>query len=66
MPDCLRLLPLGEACRRLRVCPDTVRAWFDAGRLRGMRSASGRRLILEEDVEARLRDVDDNRFPQEQ
>ena len=42
-----RYLRVGEAARRLCVSPQTVRKWFDAGRLEGIRTPSNRRMICE-------------------
>ena len=46
-----RFLSVGEAARRLCLSADTVRSWFDRGKLKGARSACGRRLVSEDSVE---------------
>ena len=49
MKDYLRV---SEAARRLGVRPETVRWWFDTGKLRGMRLPSRERRIERAHVEA--------------
>lgn len=44
----------GEAARYLAVSTESVRRWADDGRLTGVRTASGHRLVLRESVEAML------------
>ena len=45
------MIGVGETARLLRVSPDTVRAWADAGKFHTERSAAGRRLIPVVEVE---------------
>jgi len=48
------LVPIGEAARELRVCPDTLKRWEAAGRVRPWRDHRGKRFYLSRDIE-RLR-----------
>ena len=47
-----RWLGLQEACRLLRVHPDTLRQWADKGRIRTFRTPGGHRRFSQADVES--------------
>jgi excisionase family DNA binding protein len=49
-PRSTELLSLSEASHALDCSPQTVRAWFDAGKLAGVRTRVGR-LVYARDVE---------------
>jgi molybdopterin-binding protein len=60
---------LGDAARRLRVSPDTLRRWERAGKLTATRDGAGRRRVSREEIErlaardgAALRPRSHNRF----
>ncbi|MEM2778978.1 MAG: helix-turn-helix domain-containing protein, partial [Candidatus Jordarchaeales archaeon] len=46
-----RLLTLSEACEGLGVHPNTLRKWDKQGKIRVVRTVSGRRRIPESEVE---------------
>jgi len=51
----MRILSPAEAARAAGVAVQTLKLWTDTGRLPAMRTATGRRVIREEDLRAYLR-----------
>lgn len=47
----MRLLKIGETARLLSISTSTVREWERTGRLKAVRTSTGRRLFRLEDVE---------------
>jgi DNA-binding transcriptional MerR regulator len=52
----MKLLTTGEVALRVGVSPQTVRLWERRGLLRGMHTATGRRVFDERQLERFLRD----------
>jgi excisionase family DNA binding protein len=46
---------VSEAAKRLCVCPDTIRKWVDAGKLKAYVTPTRHRKILAEDIDRILK-----------
>lgn len=52
-----QLLPVGEACRRLKIHPNTLRKWDREGKIRTVRTQGGKRRIPVSEVERLVREM---------
>jgi len=52
----MEILGIGEAARRLRVHPFTLRRWCESGQVKPIRDSEGRRLFLAEDIDRMVTD----------
>lgn len=66
MPDVARLIPIQEAARRLGVHEKTIRRAINRGELQGHRMPLDRRVYVDADEVARLRELRDQRELEEE
>ncbi len=54
--DEISIISVSDAARILEVCVPTIRNWVRAGKLNAMRTPSGQRLFLREEIERLARE----------